>query len=157
MRGIKAGLATVACAGLLAGATVGVAAAQESETSRDVAEPVPFTARFIPSSSVRTGTIEDVDGIVQQRGNAWTPVMAGVTDPRMDGTLTYSEDYDVYPGGHHFATVTYRIVNDGGAWNGSGRLVRGFSVSMGDQLFDDETVLLIALIHISEHTRPSPR
>ena len=119
MRGIKAGLATVACAGLLAGATVGVAAAQESETSRDVAEPVPFTARFIPSSAVRTGTIEDVDGIVQQRGNAWTPVMAGVTDPRMDGTLTYSEDYDVYPGGHHFATVTYRIVNDDGAWQGS--------------------------------------
>jgi len=89
-----------------------------------VVEPVGFTARFSPSSMVRPGTYETVDGVEQQRGSAWTPVIGEVSDPRLDGTLTYSEDYDRYPGGYQFATATYRIVNDGGAWQGSTPIVK---------------------------------
>jgi hypothetical protein len=118
MRGMKPGLVTVLGIGLLAGSGVGVTA-QGSEPDAEAIEPVPFTAVFIPSSQVRFGSSETVDGVVQRRGDAWTPIMSGVSDPRMDGTLTYSEDDDAYPGGHHFATVTYRIVNDDGAWQGS--------------------------------------
>jgi len=118
VRGIKPGLSAVLSIGLLVGSATGVTA-QDPELDAEVVEPVEFTAMFIPSSSVRTGTYETVEGVIQQRGNAWTPSIRGVSDPRMDGTLIYSEDYDLYPGGHSFATVTYRIVNDDGAWEGS--------------------------------------
>ena len=83
--------------------------------------PVEFTARFIPVSSVRAATYETVDGRVEGRGNAWSPSISGMSDPRLDGTMTYSEDLDQYlaPGSYALGTVTYRIENDDGAWQGS--------------------------------------
>ena len=95
------------------------AASAPGAEAAEITEPVEFTAVFTPSSSVRSGTYEVVDDVVQQRGNAWSPRMSGMSDPRLDGTLIYSEDSDRYPGLHEFASVTYRIVNDDGAWEGS--------------------------------------
>ena len=112
----------------------GVPSAAESAA---LAEPVEFTAVFTPSSRVRCGTYETVEGVEQQRGSAWTPVMSGVSDRRLDGTLTYSEDYDRYPGGYQLATATYRIANDGGAWQGSTPIIKQ------DADYTDNSVVLL--------------
>jgi hypothetical protein len=92
-----------------------------------VAAPIEFSATFTPSSDVRVGTYETVDGVIQQRGNAWTPVISGMSDPRLDGVLTYSEDSDLYPApgaSFEFGAVTYRISTADGAWQGSTPIVK---------------------------------
>jgi hypothetical protein len=90
------------------------------ETS-EASEPTEFTAAFIPSASVRPGTYETLEGRIESRGNAWGPIISGMTDPRLDGRLTYSADEDNYfpSGSYMLGTATYRIANDDGAWQGS--------------------------------------
>jgi hypothetical protein len=108
-----------------------------AETEAGLMEPVEFTASFSPSSRVRTGTYEVVDGVTQQRGDAWTPVIFNMSDPRLDGTLIYSEDTDRYPGSIRLAAETYRIENDEGAWQGS------TSVAMVGSGYGDAAVVLL--------------
>jgi hypothetical protein len=96
-------------------------------TDTEVAAPIEFSATFTPSSDVRVGTYETVDGVIQQRGNAWSPVISGMSDPRLDGVLTYSEDSDLYPApgaSFEFGAVTYRISTADGAWQGSTPIVK---------------------------------
>jgi hypothetical protein len=89
-------------------------------TDAALIEPVEFTAAFSPASSIRTGTVAAVDGHVEQRGNAWSPTISGMTDPRLDGRLTFSLNNDTYPdGAYDVGTATYRIETDDGAWQGS--------------------------------------
>ena len=94
--------------------------------SADYVEPVEFTAVFIPASQVRDPACEVVEGVTQCRGIAWSPIISEVSDPRLDGRMTYSENVDQYPGRHFFATGTYRIVNDDGAWQGSAPVMIDF-------------------------------
>ena len=104
----------------------------------EVPDSVPFTAEFLPSSGVRSLRTETVDGVTRMRDQAWTPLMRNVSDPRLDGRLTYSEDVDVYPGSHSFGSVTYRITNDEGAWQGSTAIVKE-----GDAYGDGSVVVLV--------------
>ena len=115
MRGIKSGVISIIAIGLLAGPAVGVGA-------QDADPPTRFTARFVPSSSVRSGTAETVGDHVAQRGWAWAPLIEDMSDPRLDGRLTYSSNVDLYTGADgevSLGTATYRIETDDGAWEGS--------------------------------------
>ena len=108
-------------------------------------EPVEFTARFTPSSLVRTATYETVDGRIEGRGAAWAPIISEMSDPRLDGAMTYSEDGDQYlaPGSYTLGTVTYRIETDDGAWQGStpffkvgGEYGTGVVVLVGEEAYE---------------------
>jgi len=95
-----------------------------AETNAEPLEPVEFTATFSPSVKIREGTFEAVPGVSKQRGRAFAPVISGISDARLDGAMTYSENTDQYRG-HVFGTVTYRIVNTDGAWQGSTHFLNG--------------------------------
>ena len=115
MRDIKVGVVSIIAIGLLAGSAVSVGA-------QDADPPTKFTARFVPSSSVRSGTAETIGGHVEQRGSAWAPLIKDMSDPRLDGRLTYSSNVDWYTGADgqvSLGTATYRIETDDGAWEGS--------------------------------------
>ena len=83
MRGLKSGVISVIAMGLLAGSAISVGA-------QDADLPTKFTARFVPSSSVRSGTAETVGDRVEERGWAWAPLIVDMSDPRLDGRLTYT-------------------------------------------------------------------
>jgi len=105
--------------GLLAGPAVGVLAQEEELPAPR--QPVAFTARFVPGPEVRAQTVEEVDGRREYRDVAWAPSVTA-SDPRLEGTLTFSADEDGYQGESGRFTVghgTYRIENAEGAWQGS--------------------------------------
>ena len=116
MREIKSGVISIIAIGLTASLAWGVAAQDATN------DPVRFTARFLPSSSVRNGTVETVGGHIESRGQAWAPAIGDMSDPRLDGRLTYSSNVDAYgaPGEDlSLGMATYRIETDEGAWEGS--------------------------------------
>jgi S-formylglutathione hydrolase FrmB len=119
MKGSRSIIGGAIAIGLLAGSTVAVAA--QGEADIEPVEPVPFTARFVPGPEVRAQTVEEVDGRREHRDVAWAPTVTA-SDPRLEGTLTFSADEDRYEGESGTFTVghgTYRIENAAGAWQGS--------------------------------------
>ena len=64
MKGNRPTLICLLVIGLLAGSVAGVPGKDERD------DPVPFTARFVPSSQVRAGTTEMVGDHVEERGHA---------------------------------------------------------------------------------------
>ena len=97
--------------------------------------PVEFTGVFSPGPGLREGEMTTVDGRVTERGTAWTPTIVEISDDRLDGRLIYAHDVDRYAeSGLRLFTVTYRIENADGAWQGSTLEV---SDVMDDLVMDD--------------------
>jgi hypothetical protein len=90
----------------------------------DVALPAPvefvgkwkFGEPLIPEAS------QTVAGITQNRGGVWQAVSEGMSDPRLDGTVTSAANMNIYPparadGEPVFAfNEVIRIENEHGAW-----------------------------------------
>ena len=129
--------------GLIAGSAAAVAA-QDEEAEAPPAAYATGTIGWPPAELVEPD-VELVPDGNEERGLMLIDLPVEFTDPRLSGMLTVSANGTTreFPDGRAWIeSRTYRIVNDGGAWNGSGRLVRGFSEALGDQLFDEETMLL---------------
>jgi hypothetical protein len=120
----RAGLIIAIAIGLLAGATVGVAA------QSDAVEPVGFTGgtQELPGISEDCGlgsTTEVVSGVSQTRGFVCSLWME-VSEPRFTGTITRVGSVDEYRGGDlptevslWVSTMVHRVENDGGTWEGT--------------------------------------
>jgi hypothetical protein len=137
-------LITALAIGLLAGSAVGVVAQDEDE----VAAPVPFTVRFLPSNSLRAAQTTTEDGVTKELGNCWAPVIASPSDPRLAGTLTFCSDDHSYGAIAAESDVgvwstTYRIENDGGAWQGSSAGVAWVDPESGDMMETEELVIFV--------------
>lgn len=135
MRGIHTGAIFVVAIGLVIGSMAGT-------TAQDEVGPVEFNGRFEPSSMLEEGTIEFTNGRIESRGQAWTPLIVEMSDPRLAGTMTYSSNVDRHTGpdgaAAELGVATYRIVNDEGAWEGSTPF---FSTAAVD--FSPATVVLV--------------
>lgn len=135
MRGVSSSLGPILAIGLLAGSTMAVAGQEE-------AGPTVFTGRFAPSSQIQPGTNETVDDHTEARGHAWAPLIVEMSDPRLDGAMTYSSNVDRYTGPDgawgELGVATYRIETEDGAWEGSAPF---FSTSGVD--FSPTTVVLV--------------
>jgi len=102
--------------------------------SAEFVEPVKFTAVITPGPWVSYETCEDIGGMRQCQGEAWTPDITEVSDPRLDGEMTDSANTNKWPGQPMLATETFRITNENGAWQGSFPSVYdSYSVSSGAQ------------------------
>ncbi len=121
-------IAVIAIAiGALAGWTVGVSA-QQDMTPRP---PTEFSGHIECGPEVRHGTDQretlatggDQVVRVTSRGWAWQPYTTTMSDPRLEGTyqLAYDSDRVTPPetSGPSVGSGTWRIENDGGAWQGS--------------------------------------
>jgi hypothetical protein len=144
VKGLKPTLISAIAIGLLAGSAVGVTAQDEEA---DVAEPVPFTVRFMPSNSVRAAQYSVDRGVRKELGNCWAPVIADPSDPRLAGTLTFCGDNHSYaPMGDTSTGMwssTYRIENDEGAWQGSIAGAEWKDPESGDMIETDEGLILV--------------
>jgi hypothetical protein len=85
----------------------------------DHAEPVKFTAVFNPGPEVRRPTCEVIGGMTQCMGIAWSPHITDVSETRLDGVMTVSQNQNQWPLQPWLLMETYRISNDHGAWQGS--------------------------------------
>jgi hypothetical protein len=91
----------------------------------DLAEPVPFTAVFGSGSGQGTpATCEQIDGVNHCLDSRPSMVITEASDPRLSGTLTASISSVQYPDHPAFVTVTYRIYNADGTWQGAGTTTR---------------------------------
>ena len=103
-------------------------------TDEERAAPVEVTGHIICGSPARSITNLDPtvvplpDGemtVTEKRGGAWLEPATRMSDPRLEGDYFIAENYDEYqvPGATAsigVGSVTRRIVNDEGAWQGSG-------------------------------------
>jgi hypothetical protein len=102
------------------------AAAQSEEAVTAPMTPVAFTGSLGggPPAGQRIETVEEVDGHVERRGGGFEFDLIGVSDPRIGGRMIRLFEDNEYPGpdgadAFVIQTMTIRIVNDGGAWQGS--------------------------------------
>jgi hypothetical protein len=106
----------------------------------EYAEPVKFTARIVNGPAVRQPACEAVGGMTQCLGIAWSPLITDVSDPRLDGVMTVSQDQNQWPLQPWLIMQTYRISDEDGAWQGSFPNV----IDMGDGgEFGNASVLLV--------------
>ena len=129
--------------GLMAVSTVGVIA--QDETSG--APPATYATGTMswPPAEIVPPDVVQVSGGNDERGLQLIDLPITFTDPRLSGLLTIHGNgttRELADGRAWIESRTYRIVNDEGAWAGSGRLVRGFSDELGD-LFDQESMMLV--------------
>jgi hypothetical protein len=114
MRTLKSTLIAAITAGLLAGTSVGVVGQSGDEG------PVQFTGRIAGGSPIASGTVGTVDDRTETRGNGWTFSSVEVSDPRLEGTVTHTLNIDDHDGQvYRVLSATWRIENEGGAWEGS--------------------------------------
>jgi hypothetical protein len=91
--------------------------------STDLVEPVEFT--LVIGQANKAGlpaTCDVVDGVNHCRDARPPVAITEASDPRLDGQLTVSVSQIQYPDHPWFTTTTFRIFNDGGAWQGSGTM-----------------------------------
>jgi hypothetical protein len=149
MRKLQIPFMTALALGLLAGSTVGVAA-QDDDADAARVVPVSFTGRLAggPPAAERAQTIETVDGVVQRRGQAFEFELEDVSDPRLGGRMIRFFDDDEYPGPEESAsfwiqTMTIRIENDGGAWQGSRHYFSDENIAIEENDQVDSVVVLV--------------
>jgi hypothetical protein len=83
----------------------------------DDVEPTEFTAAWTFGVTSVPGDISIVDGVYERRGSTWRATATGVSDPRLDGTVTVSLNSDTYGlRGAGIARGVIRIENADGAW-----------------------------------------
>jgi hypothetical protein len=111
--------------------------AQSPAADSGAVEPTFVTVRFIPSDSVRTATLRTKDGVTQEVGNCWAPMVVDASDPRLAGDLTYCSDWHWFgpmEASPSVGSVTYRLVTDEGAWQGSTMLAGWLDPESGDPM-----------------------
>lgn len=95
-----------------------------AEVGAGPTESTPFTMSFVWFDQPVQAGEEIADGGVNKTiGDCYAMGVAGPSDPRMDGAVTYCGGEHVYgevrDESTYVWTATYRIVNDDGAWQGS--------------------------------------
>jgi len=114
VRAIKTSIISILAVGLLAGSAVGVAA-QDAER----AAPVEFTARLEFGPQVATGSEQAADGRTEARGAAFRTPVTAMSDHRLSGTWTRTNNIDFYEDPAVWTwQANWRVVNEGGAWEG---------------------------------------
>ena len=113
-----------------------------------MAAPVEFSGKLafgeplVPESSQTNG------GVTQNRGGVWGATVTGMSDPRLDGTLTSAANMDIYAPGSGDGPPVFafneviRIENAQGAWQALphvGFFSPGFSA---DDAMADWTIVL---------------
>jgi hypothetical protein len=125
MRKLQSPVATALAIGLLA--TPAIGADTPSDEADAAAVAVAFTGIVdgLPTTR-RSGAAQTVDGVVQRRGQTYEFELdlEHVSDARLSGHMIRSFEDDEYPGSEgsdsfYIQTMTIRIENDGGAWQGS--------------------------------------
>ncbi len=120
MKTTRTALISAIAIGLLAGSAVGVAA-QDEETE---APPVAYTTGTSGSPADFVAPTEELlPGGSQMSGLGLIDIPLEFTDARLSGLLTVSANgaaQDFVDGFAGLESRTYRIVNDDGAWAGSG-------------------------------------
>ena len=112
MKGLKTTLATVIAVGLLAGSAVGVAA-QGAEP------PAEFTGRLVFGPQVAFGSDVEADGRTESRGNAFRTPVTAMSDERLDGTWTRTNNIDFYEDPPVWTwQANWHVETEGGAWEG---------------------------------------
>ena len=130
MRTLRTSLAGTVIVMLVVSLSVTVAAQDEA----DPLAPAYFTYTTGRSAEFTEGEVTRIDGTTTEiRGgrSAGKPVEA--TDPRASGLLTTVHNADAFRSGDsHYTTFTTseRLVNDGGAWSGTGTSVTAFTSEM---------------------------
>jgi len=93
-----------------------VPGAATEETS---GEAVPFEGGMSYGTTSVRGVVETLpNGVVTNRGQIWTLSSAGLSDPRLQGTVSNMWNWDEFKAGqsHQIEVGGFRIENDGGAW-----------------------------------------
>jgi hypothetical protein len=182
-------LATAASAGDVDDDAPTTSQARAEPPMTPAAAPVEFTACVNPGPEVERGTeelsqVSLPDGemtITRGRGYTWQSTVRDVSDPRLDGTWynTFEGDEYTRPGsesGGTFGptTVTHRIENNDGAWQGSllaiqfadGETLHGPLAMIGEGAYDGLTAVGIIRFgdvcpntrgYIIEGSVPAPR
>jgi hypothetical protein len=80
--------------------------------------PVEFTGRLLHGQLTQDGSSETVSGVIEERGAVFSPVVLDMSDSRLAGTVTVAPDANIYGGEDGVAIMnkTFRIENEGGAW-----------------------------------------
>ena len=141
MRAIRTTTISILTVGLLAGSAVGVAA-QEEETE-ELTTPLYSTGTTGEPADVVEGTYSEDDRVLRGLQVVGVPVEAD--DPRLGGLLDivingHSEVTDA--GGAILESRSYRTVNEGGAWVGSGTYVEAWDADAEVPHFIRETGVL---------------
>lgn len=119
MRAIRTTTISILALGLLAGSAVGVAA-QEDEA--DPMRASTFKWNFgdaAPSEQYIEGTVTETDYGSSYRGETIVDLTLEAGDPRASGLFTIVQNVEEM-GRTRVITSMGRIVNDAGAWSGSG-------------------------------------
>lgn len=130
--------------GSMAGSTVVAAAHGDDDHEAAAATYATGTLTWPPAEIVRPDVTDLPDGN-DERGLQLLDLPVEFTDPRLSGLLTVfgnGATREFADGRAWIESRTHRIVNDDGAWAGSGQLVRAFSDELGD-LFDQESMFLV--------------
>ena len=101
-------------------------------TDEERAAPVEFTAVFPGGSQVSDSTCERIGGMTQCKGIAWSFPISEVSDSRLAGQMTVTQNQNQWPLQPWLLTETYRIVTDDGAWQGSFHSMKDGSGSFGN-------------------------
>jgi hypothetical protein len=141
VKGLKTTLTMAIAVGLLAGSAVGVAAQDEESEAPPVAYTTGTTGS--PADGVEP-TEESVPGGRQMRGLGLIDIPLEFTDARLSGLFTISANgagQDFADGIANLESRTYRLVNDDGAWAGSGDYI--FAIADGSPpLINQESMVL---------------
>jgi hypothetical protein len=127
--------------GLVAGLSVGVVA-QDDEPGQASAVYATGTVGWPPAEIVEPET-EQVPGGNDERGLMLVDLPVQFSDPRLSGLLTIAGNgttRELTDGRAWIESRTFRIVNDGGEWAGSGYLVR---TSSDEPAIDEQSMLLV--------------
>jgi hypothetical protein len=97
---------------------------QQAETAPaaevgDYAEPVKFTLVLTPGAPTVSPTCEVIRGMTACKGMVSPVAVSEVSDPRLAGSMTAVADQYQWPLQPWWETLTLRISNDDGAWQGS--------------------------------------
>ncbi len=85
----------------------------------DYAEPVKFTLSLTPEGSIAGGVCEAIRGMTACRGEVSSLRISQATDPRLAGVMIVGDDQNQWALQPMLETLTLRISNDDGAWQGS--------------------------------------
>lgn len=113
MRTIRTAIVPILTLGILANSWLG-AAAQEAP-----APPVEFSGRLLYGPQVVVGTEEQAEGRYEIRGHAFRTPVGSMSDPRLDGRWTRTNNIDQHAEPSVWTwQATWRVENDQGAWEG---------------------------------------
>ena len=143
MKGSRTILTAAIAVGVMVGSSMGVTA-QDEEPGTASAAYATGTIGWPPAEIVEP-KVEQVPGGNDERGLMLIDLPVEFSDPRLSGMLTISGNgttREFEDGRAWIESRTHRIVNDDGAWAGSGYLVRATSDELGIGI-DQESMLLV--------------